>query len=262
MPTHNQFISESKAKALRLIRDLRGAPITVLFTLWVLGGAQGWTEEQIAFHTGYRSVQTVRAALRQLSREGLAIRARLKGGWVLTKGGLQLALAFGDGDKLGKGVDNLAEGVDNPVDRLGIAVDNPTGTGKNYLNQLLVVSPSLDSESRDKDSRLLDSQTKNTGGAVIREMLAQIEDEDGEHIGEPALTRLATSAWVTEDYIARHVAKWQKGKTADERQLRLLIWRMTNNKPAPLSDAEKQARRDARERGKYVEGDFSDFIER
>lgn len=256
---------QPRTDALRVVRDLRGAPITILITMWMLGGGGG--ETQLAEASGYRSVQTVRAALRLLNSYKLITRTHRARGWVLTQGGRQMLLSWSEFLlPVGNSVENLlvagdnsahlADDVDNFVDNLAEPVKSTGRPVKNIpVGDLDLVVP-IDSNTRGETTRLEAEPVFFTGS--VEEALAGLVDDEGKRIEQPMLGKLARLPWMNEVFLARHVEAWQRGRNSKERSIRLLIWRLQHQKEPPLTRAEQ----DEHDRRRYVEGEYSDLIER
>ena len=176
------------------LRAIRGAPITCLMALWVIGKPA--TKEQIADETGYQS-GAVHVALRVLQRFNLAL--ALPDGrhprWALTANSPQLPLGW------------LVEQVSRDNRE-----STPPTTTRSIGGDLSTGQVEEAEVSRDNRESL--------------EALAQAG------IGEPTRSRLAALPHVTPAYVRAHVARLRRERRTD--QTGLLVHRIQQADLAPL----------------------------
>lgn len=189
---------------LQMLRLLRGAPLSVLYGLWLARamriGVVGneWLERS----TGY-SDKPISQALALLEEYGLATHTRV--GWALTSGAEQLPLMNLDLE----GPDNNNPEPSNSFDRAtmqselqapvadGSAVSRNISESENF--RLSSSSRSLNLDSRNENLPLPDSRAAESEN--FRLLLAEL-DRNG--IRDPARSRLAKMPDVTVDLVRYH----------------------------------------------------------
>lgn len=207
------------------LRLIKGAPLTVLITLLIMGGFAN--NKALYFLYGPK---TTAKAFDTLSDAGFV--TKVTGGWQLTKGGAQLALQFQNSEKVGK-IPTFNEKVGN------IPTFAPTTTINNNTNNKTL---SINSSSTEKMGEIptFDEEVINTLKGV--------------GVGDPMRSTLAGLDHVTLDYLQGHIAAWKAEKNPKKKTLGLLIHKIKSGDPVPDQGKDKSPER-------YIHGEFSEFID-
>lgn len=186
----------------RMIRELRGAPITVLVAIIALErtGCRPVTAAQLQTTTGY-SANTITTALRALEDPTRSAIHRVTGGWI-TAEAYQLPLAY--------------QTDENPdIENRKICESDSTTTTTRYEEHkkriaVAVINP-------DENRKIYDSLTPD------QELVRTILTNDGT-LGEPTCTDLATKEWIDPEYAMAHVIRW----AYENQETGLLVHRLRN----------------------------------
>ena len=208
---------------LQMLRLLKGAPLSVIFALYLAKKTQAGPvgQEWIARNTGYTD-KPISQALALLEDYGL-VRRNSRYAWTLTGEALQLPLM---GDILESGGNEALAGAEPEVQDMP---DSPVEVGSRNISEsekfrLPLASSVIQPESR-RDELPPDSRGQNDA-----EFLRVAQELEALGIREPARSRLARQAHVTVELVRYHCETSQGTGQA--------IYRIENNWPVKDSPTE------------------------
>lgn len=222
----------------RLLRDLRGAPLSIIFALIV--AKRALSNQDLQKWTGYKDKKSIKEGLERLVEYGVVVNLGRYSGWMLTSNLNQLPLPFkqlGEGDffpfddseqeNLSTGKHDLSTGNDDLS-----TVEGDFSRFPLIKKVDLIYSDDLDEPTYLSSSK--QSRAKKTSSGKYPEPDREPCDEilelcDELKIMPPASNWLAGWSWVTPEYLLAHV-----DKAEDEGQaIGLAIWRISQHHPQP-----------------------------
>jgi hypothetical protein len=213
------------------IRALRGAPITVLFALFVAGGQSG--TKALCLATGY-SDKTVGVALEILSAENLVTHVDRYNGWVLTSGGRQLPLSW--------------PALEEPSEYESEKLRLPEGETENFRlpATATALKTLINTESVAVEVVKPPGSRKNSASREVLQVLTGLFEDY--KIGPPTCHELSADPEITP---ARARAHLRYGRRRGD-PIGLVIHRMKSHDPPP---------KDPEDTSRYVTGPYADLIE-
>lgn len=188
------------------IRSLKGAPITLLFTMWLLqnSGKLVFTVKELATITGYNrdTVSDHLHAILTLSEPSPV--QLLPNGWALTLYARQLIL----GENVDNERGNFPHLVDSSsINTLSISERKPLDSSGNF--------PQPEPEA--------EPEAEPDGLAEKVDILRRAG------VSEPKRSHLARLGWATVDYLSNVVSEWRDERQSNSRlTVGALIWRIEN----------------------------------